>query len=253
MKVACISDMGRSREINEDDCTYYKYDNGWNLLIVADGMGGHNAGEVASKMAIKSITDYIKGDIKDNITNDGIINLIKHSVKKANDDIYSESINNTLYSGMGTTVSMAMISKHVMLVGHVGDSRVYILKDRELKRITNDHSLVAELLKSGTITEDEALHHPQKNIITRALGTENSVDVDIENIVVEQRDVVLLCTDGLTNMVTDKEIQEMLLSRSDINIAAQELVGLANNRGGYDNITVVIGEIAYQDKEVKQW
>jgi len=252
LKVACVTDMGKAREINEDSCNHCRLNDNYDLIIVADGMGGHNAGEVASVLAVKSITQYISQGIQNCASKAEVILLMRNAIQNANNEIYEESQKNISYSGMGTTLTMAMISKNVMLVGHVGDSRAYILKESKLLKITNDHSLVAELVKNGTITEEEALHHPQKNIITRALGTDNSVEVDIEDVEIKDGDVIFLCTDGLTNMISDKEIEEILINNPDADTAAAKLVGLANSLGGYDNITAAIGKTACPDREVKQ-
>lgn len=252
MKIACKTDMGRTREINEDNFAYLDIKGNRILLIVADGMGGHNAGEVASKIAVNSVMDYIKANIKDIINSSEVIELLKESIQKANSDIYKESINNSGCSGMGTTITAAFIYSGHVCIGHVGDSRAYIFKDGKLCMITNDHSLVAELLKNGTITEMEAQHHPQKNIITRALGTADDVEVDIELAQIDEGDIILLCTDGLTNMVCDEEIEEYLSDNTDVDAAASKLVNRANQLGGYDNITVIIGKAADTDSEVEQ-
>lgn len=252
MEVVCKTDKGRSRETNEDSCIHYKCEDSWNLIVVADGMGGHNAGEVASSIAVNSIKDYICNSMNCNIDSDMAVNILKDAINHANSSIYEESLINSNYSGMGTTVTAAIISNNVTLIGHVGDSRAYIFEKMKLNKITNDHSLVAELVRNGTITEEEAKCHPQKNIITRALGAEGNVEVDIEKVHTEPSDIVLLCTDGLTNMLSDKEIEEILLNSEDINLAASKLVDTANDLGGYDNITVVVAETAISDGEVRQ-
>lgn len=250
MEVACLTDMGKAREINEDSCSYLNINNVCDLLMVADGMGGHNAGEVASKIAVKSITDYLKANIK-NTDGEAIVEAIQKAIQKANNDIYHESIQNENFSGMGTTVTCAIVKSGVIYIGHVGDSRAYILKGGKLKKITSDHSLVAELVKNGTITEAEAMHHPQKNIITRALGIEEQVDIDIEKIPAASEDVFLLCTDGLTNMLEDPEIEGILNNIKSPGAAAKKLIDMANDAGGYDNITVVIGREIYSEGEVR--
>jgi Serine/threonine protein phosphatase len=244
--------MGKVREINEDSCCCHELNGDLTLIIVADGMGGHNAGEVASGIAVKSIADYIKSNLKDNITIEKLTCLMNEGIQNANSDIYTQSMSNPGYAGMGTTVTAAIVGNDDMVIGHVGDSRAYILKDGKLGKITNDHSLVAELVKNGTITEDEAMHHPQKNIITRALGTENSVKVDIGHIHIKADDCILLCTDGLSNMLCDREIEEILLGNSDIEAAVREMVDKANNAGGYDNITVVIAKQGSDKGGVRQ-
>ena len=252
MKVVCKTDIGRSRDVNEDNCGEYKFKNNWHLLIVADGMGGHNAGEVASSIAVKSIAENISRHMEHNIDNDGVVHILREAIIEANHSIYENSINDSKCSGMGTTVTAAMVSNNDMLIGHVGDSRAYLLEAGNLRKVTNDHSLVAELVKSGTITEDEANHHPQKNIITRVLGVEDEVEVDIEKVHIDTEDIAFLCTDGLTNMLSDMEIQDILLHSDDINLAADKLVEKANIMGGHDNITVIIAKITCSDGEVRQ-
>ena len=147
--------------------------------------------------------------------------------------------------------TIAIITKNAMIIGHVGDSRAYILKNNKLSRVTDDHSLVAELVKNGTITEMEAQHHPQKNIITRALGTGDTVEVDIDSISIDEGDTIILCTDGLTNMVCDSEIERILVNNDDVDAAARKLIDIANELGGHDNITLVIVKTDCPDREVK--
>ncbi len=252
LKALCISDLGRSRDINEDSCAYIKLKDDVYLLIVADGMGGHSAGEVASKMAVNSITDFFRNNLNNDKKLDDIKKLVQESILKANRDIYQNSILNSKYSGMGTTVTLALIYKGTMIVGHVGDSRAYLYKKGRLEKVTTDHSLVAELVKNGTITEAEALHHPQKNIITRALGVDEDIKIDIVVQEIEEGNRILLCTDGLSNMVYDDEIEERLKSYKDIEEAAHDMVDTANNRGGFDNITVIIAEVVKLSEEVER-
>lgn len=252
LKALCISDLGRSRETNEDSCAYIKLKDDVYLLIVADGMGGHSAGEVASKIAVNSITDFFRSNFDYDKKLDDIKKLVEESILKANMDIYQNSIINSKYSGMGTTVTLALIYKDIMIVGHVGDSRAYLYKRGQLEKVTSDHSLVAELVKNGTITEIEALHHPQKNIITRALGVDENIKIDIEVQKIEEGNKILLCTDGLSNMIYDDEIEERLKNYKDIEEAAHDMVDTANNRGGFDNITVVIAEVGKLSGEVEK-
>lgn len=252
MRLACMTDKGMARDINEDSCFCCKYENGWNLLIVADGMGGHNAGEVASSIAVKSISDYIGQRMGNDIDDINIECVLKDAILKANTDIHKESLEDISCSGMGTTVTAAMLSDAEMVVGHVGDSRAYIYKNSRLYKLTSDHSLVAELVKNGTITEDEAEHHPQKNVITRALGAKENVNVDIERVNITKGDIVILCSDGLSNMLPDKEIEKALEKGEDIEDIAQSLIDQANSLGGYDNITVAIAMAVGFDGGVKQ-
>jgi protein phosphatase len=243
--------MGRSREVNEDSCCYLELDSGWDLIIVADGMGGHNAGEVASRIAINSIAEYI-GSSMAGASDIDAVKIIESAVSGANNDIYMESLKNPDCSGMGTTVTAAMIKGDLLYFGHVGDSRAYILNKGKLNKITNDHSLVAELVRNGTITEDEAMFHPQKNIITRALGTEGNVQVDTGSISIEEGDIIILCTDGLTNMLCDSQIEDILVRNDSTEKAAQELIESANALGGFDNITVAVAKPVCPNKGVRE-
>lgn len=251
MEVAYLTDLGKAREVNEDSCCCTKLPGGCELLMVADGMGGHNAGEVASMIAVNSISDYLKVNI-DNPSEEKIVESVKNAIQKANENIYSESLQNESYSGMGTTVTCAVAFNGMLYIGHVGDSRAYIQKSGKLHKITSDHSLVAELVKNGTITEAEAMHHPQKNIITRALGIEDQVDIDIERVYMDPGDIFLLCTDGLSNMLEDMEIEKILNDMKSPGAAVRELIDRANDAGGYDNITVVIGRENCREGGVKK-
>lgn len=250
MDVVFLSDKGKVRETNEDSCFYEKIDEDVELLVVADGMGGHNAGEIASKIAIETIKNYIniKYD-KDRKNIDFLLNLLKESIIEANSKIYYKSIDNINYSGMGTTLTATIVWSNKMLIGHVGDSRAYIVRKDSLLKITNDHSLVAELVRKGSISEQEAREHPQRNIIMRALGTSKDIDVDMITFEIIQYDKILLCTDGLTNMLSDSEIINIIKSAKNIEEAIQNLIIIANDIGGIDNITVILA--CYNNCEVK--
>lgn len=252
MKIACLTDRGKARDNNEDSLVHQKIDSFTDLIIVADGMGGHNAGEIASSIAVKSIMNYILENKDGLLKHNEPEEIIKKAIIKANDDILHASVMDPHYSGMGTTATVALIHRDKVYFGHVGDSRGYILRNGKLTRITNDHSLVAELVKNGTITEAEAQHHPQKNIITRALGAENNVQVDTTAIDMDRNDIILLCSDGLTNLVDDAEIEEILNKYADPETATENLVQYANELGGYDNISVAVASAACSDDEVSQ-
>ena len=239
MEIGVKTSKGKIRETNQDSY-YISNDENCPLFIIADGMGGHKAGEVASKLAVEIISSSFENQIKNiEMDDNSIINAIKNSIWRANDEIYRKSIENEEYSGMGTTVTMAYETNGNIFIGHVGDSRAYLLRDNTLYQITKDHSLVEELVKNGTITREEARFHPQKNIITRAVGTNKEVEIDL---IVKERtkgDILLLCTDGLTNMLNDEEIKELLIINDDMQKACELLVQLSNEKGGLDNISVV--------------
>jgi len=239
MEVGAKTSIGRIRDINQDSY-YISPNNKYPLFIIADGMGGHKAGEIASKMAVEIISSSLENDSENIIMDENyIINRIKNSIWRANDEIYKKSLERNECSGMGTTVTLVWDINGKFYIGHVGDSRAYLLRGNNLYQITEDHSLVEELIRNGSISREEAKHHPQKNIITRAVGTNKDIEVDI---IVEDKykgDILLLCTDGLTNMLNDDEIKELLLVNENIQKACEYLVELSNNKGGFDNISVV--------------
>lgn len=220
--------------------------------IVADGMGGHKAGDVASSTATTVISEYINKRYSDELTYDDIKVVLLKAVEEANAKIYAESLHSKAKAGMGTTLVMCFIINNKVIVTHVGDSRVYIIRKNTIYKITKDHSLVAELVEEGTITEKEALNHPQKNIITRALGTDTVVDIDMCEFDLEDEDLILLCTDGLSNMLSDEEILTIVSESENVIISPKNLVDRANEKGGEDNITAVMlkyADILHQDEK----
>lgn len=239
MQIGIKTDVGQSRENNQDSY-YISSTADQPLFIIADGMGGHKAGEIASKMAIETVSNSLKKDLIDlELDDEEIKNKIENSIHQANEDIFKKSQEFEKFSGMGTTVTLAFIKDGKIFVGHAGDSRAYIYKDSNLSQITEDHTLVAELVKNGSINKEEARNHPQRNFITRAVGSSEEIKVDL---VVEyggKEDILLLCTDGLTTMLTDDEIKECLYKYDNVQIACEELVKYANNKGGFDNITIL--------------
>ena len=208
--------------------------------IVADGMGGHNAGDVASNMATNTISKYINKHYTDELSYDALKALLIKAVEESNRQILAESIKSREKTGMGTTLVMCFIINNKAIVTHVGDSRLYLIKKEKIHRMTKDHSLIAELIDEGKITETEALNHPQKNVITRAIGTDHIVDIDVYEFSLTDGDIILLCTDGLSNMISDDEIKDTILNSENVIIAPKNLVDLANKKGGADNITAVI-------------
>lgn len=230
------TDRGRVRDINEDKYLFVNDD--YVLIAVADGMGGHNAGEIASTVAIDEIMKYnLKGSFLDNTQK-----KLEECISVANSKIYEYSSSTPGCHGMGTTITLGVITEDKLYVANVGDSRAYIINDK-IEKVTVDHSYVEELKIMGRITEEEAKIHPNKNQITRAVGTESKVKIDIFSRKIEKGDIVLLCTDGLTNIVSDEEIKNIMYDSSNLQCAVDELVAMANNRGGNDNITVVAYKI----------
>ncbi|HHV38029.1 MAG TPA: Stp1/IreP family PP2C-type Ser/Thr phosphatase, partial [Tepidimicrobium sp.] len=210
------------------------------LFIIADGMGGHKAGEVASNMAIEIVSNQLV-EVLQKLTSDEeeIRNEIRSSIDIANEKIYKRSLIDERLSGMGTTITIAYINRWKVYIGHVGDSRAYILRKRTLHQLTRDHSLVEELIRNGSISEEEAKNHPQRNIITRAVGTNDDVEVDLIVGEIYEDDILLLCSDGLSNMLSDDEIEKILLNSSSMGEACENLVELSKDKGGFDNITVL--------------
>ena len=228
---AAVTDTGRKRRRNEDAFVVEPP-----LFAVADGMGGAQAGEIASRLA----ADALRDGATDGGGEDRVVSLIQ----AANRRVYERSHEDAAASGMGTTVTVALVGNAGVSIGHVGDSRAYRIRDGALEQLTEDHSLVAELIRSGQLSPEEAERHPQRSVITRALGTDPDVDVDVFTVESRHGDVFMLCSDGLTTMVPDDEILSVVEeSRDDLKAAAKQLVGRANRGGGEDNITVVFFEI----------
>lgn len=232
-----ITDTGRVRSSNQDSvfCEENAVGNFPNLFLVADGMGGHKAGDTASRMCIDEVVKQIRDT--ELITPVGVI---EQAVKAANEAIYKASNSRPELEGMGTTLVCATVMEDTAYVGNIGDSRMYLFRGG-LRQITVDHSLVEEMVQSGEIQKDEMRTHPNKNIITRALGTDVAVRPDCFEIEVQTGDVLLLCSDGLTNMLEDEEISNILNEHiSDMKEAGELLVEQANKAGGKDNISVVL-------------
>ncbi|KNF08744.1 serine/threonine phosphatase Stp [Gottschalkia purinilytica] len=240
MFICACSDIGKMREINQD-AYYYLDDEKLPIFIVADGMGGHKAGEIASNSSLRAVKEVYE-KYKEKILNKEveIAQFINESIKRANEEIRSEAEKEPSFKGMGTTLTMGIVFEKEIYIGHVGDSRAYLLRNKELVQITHDHSLVAELVRAGTITEEEAIVHPQKNIITRALGTDKEVEADIVTRELLEGDIILLCTDGLTNMVSNPRIKEIILNSSNLTDVCTVLANTANELGGIDNTTVMV-------------
>ena len=238
MRVYCETNKGLMRENNEDSFIVEESER-YNLYAVADGMGGHKAGEVASSIAIEVIRDCFKINIlKEDFK---APTFIIESIDAANDRIRKEALNKDEYSGMGTTITMAVIDLdvNIIYIANVGDSRAYIIRNDEIIQITEDHTYVNELIKDGEITREEAKHHPKRNVITRAVGSEEYVHADIFEIELIDNDVILLCTDGLTTHLSDEKILSTI-KEFGCEEGVQRLIKLANDSGGTDNITVII-------------
>jgi len=242
-----LTDVGRKRKGNEDSL-FVNPDQ--NLFVVADGMGGHAAGEVASRIAVESINEFIcltGGDeeitwpfgLDENISYDG--NRLKTAIRFANKRVIEATREKTEYEGMATTVAAILVDDTVANLGHVGDSRVYLFRGDGVRQLTSDHSWVNEQLLSGVISADQARSHPLRNVVTRALGGKADLQVEMQVHKIEAGDVLMLCSDGLTTMVPDDDMGKLVHQAGDDLVeAAKSLVAAANNRGGEDNITVLL-------------
>lgn len=244
-----LTHVGQVREHNED---YIDWDVSRGLIMLADGMGGHNAGEVASALAVNSIKEALYEVLSpdDPIEDLDYMELLKQAIVYANDEINRHSTEHPTCAGMGTTIVTSLFYDGTALFAHVGDSRIYRLRDNKLEQMTSDHSLVQEMVDNGFLTEEEAMNSASRNLITRALGIADEVDVDIVQDDIEVGDVYLHCSDGLTDLVTDKEILAILTNHAgDLESATQELVDLANEKGGKDNVSVILVSLnkAYSD------
>jgi PPM family protein phosphatase len=242
-----VSDVGRKRKGNEDSLFVNPEQH---LFVVADGMGGHAAGEVASKVAVESINEFVcltGGDeeitwpfgLDENISYDG--NRLKTAIRYANRKVLEATKEKSEYEGMATTVAAVLVDGDTANIGHVGDSRVYLLRGGEISQLTSDHSWVNEQIQSGVISADQARTHPLRNVVTRALGGKPDLQVDMQQHKGQAGDILLLCSDGLTTMIADDEIARLVREADgDVDKAAQSLVSSANAKGGEDNITVLL-------------
>ena len=233
------SDIGKAREINQD--YYYISDNEETpkIYILADGMGGYKGGEVASKLAVESAKNYIKNNFSNNFTEkEEILKLVANAIEYANMVVYEKSKEVQELEGMGTTLEVCLIYNNKAYIGHVGDSRIYRIRKEVIRKLTKDHSYVQQLVEDKKITREEAKTHPKKNMLTKALGCTPYVEPDLRARNFEKGDIFIMCSDGLTNMVEEKRIYELV--KEDVNTAVDKLISEANIAGGYDNITVII-------------
>lgn len=234
-----ITDIGERRKINQDYvyCCDTKIGNLPNLFIVADGMGGHNAGDYASRFCVEFFTERIK---ESNHTLP--ISAIETALKETNEALLEKAQEQIDFEGMGTTFVVATILDNKMYVANIGDSRLYVI-GKEMRQITEDHSLVEAMVKTGKLDREEARQHPNKNIITKALGANVDVEPDFFEVELEEGDTVLMCSDGLTNMLEDEYIIDIIREYKDPQAAADTLVKAANNNGGIDNISIILIKI----------
>ena len=241
LKFGFRTDRGFNRQLNEDHCNVLVgYSGVPPCFVIADGMGGHKCGDVASKQAVDSVSNHLLMANWDTLE---ISELLKNIIIDVNKELYKYSMLDESTQGMGTTLIITALKDRKLYIGHVGDSRVYLIRGNSIEKKTSDHSFIEELIKNGTITKDEAINHPKRNVITRAVGYEHDLQVDTYEIDVLEKDEILVCTDGLTNMLSEEEILEIIKNAEDAQVACDTLIENANNKGGEDNITVIVGKI----------
>ncbi len=239
MRVFTKTDIGKVRSMNQDSFFVSENENGLKLYILADGMGGYKGGEIASKVATTAVSKFIteKFDEIDK-SKDSILDLLEDAITFANSAIYEESEQDEELQDMGTTLEVLLIYKNKIYIGHIGDSRIYRIRKNNMKKITTDHSYVEKLIQDGDITREEAYNHPKKNLLMKALGTDKEVDPDLIYTVLSKNDMLIICSDGLTNMITEAEILNIVKESSPEDVV-NVLVEEANESGGLDNITVI--------------
>jgi len=241
------TDIGKVRPHNEDNGAVAEGMYGQMLALVADGMGGHQAGDIASAMAKDGMLNYWH-EITEPFTPEDAEKWLLKTVSKVNEELFDYSQNHPGCEGMGTTLVAAVCSEEFVTFSNVGDSRVYLFAEDELTQISEDHSLVRELVRSGQLSEEEAEHHPRKNVLLRALGTEQTIEVDIETISWKNGSILLLCSDGLTNKLSNQDIQNQLTIDQGLESISQKLLKQANDYGGEDNITITL--VRHKTKDV---
>ena len=239
MKVFAKSDIGKAREMNQDAYYASQPSDTVGLYIVADGMGGYNGGEVASTLAVTAAKNFIENNFAETEhTKEKLQELVKNAIEYANMLVYEKSKEVPELEGMGTTIEVALVHNNRVYIGHVGDSRVYRIRKEFIRKITTDHSYVEKLVKDGKISKEEATNHPKKNMLTKALGCTSFVEPDVTVKGFLKDDILVLTSDGLTNMVKDQEIYAII--KDNIEVATDKLIDKANENGGLDNITVII-------------
>lgn len=238
MKTFSRTDVGKMREVNQDYVFVSEQPIGNipNLLIVADGMGGHKAGDFASRFVVEEVKKSLA-----NSTQGGPEAIIKEAILSANHKLIETAKKDSRLEGMGTTLVVATVIEHTLYFANIGDSRLYLIND-EIKQLSRDHSFVQDMVRLGGIAPEEAKHHPDKNIITRAIGAKENVEIDFFEYHLKKGDIILMCTDGLSNMMEDIQILQIVKQSRDVVEAVEQLIEKANNNGGSDNIGVIVAE-----------
>ena len=245
MQIAYGSDRGKNRKVNEDYVSWFTNRAKQPLLLLCDGMGGHRAGDVASEMAVSHMGEAWKlTEFRDC---EQVSRWLLDTIQKVNRLIFQKSLDYADLDGMGTTLVAATYVDRELVIAHVGDSRAYLYRNYQLKQLTEDHSLVHELVKSGEITVEEARKHPQKNVVTRSVGTRETIQVDLTSMPIATEDLLILCTDGLSNMIEEDQIKDILKDWSSLDDKVETLINAANDAGGLDNISLILA--AFSDRE----
>lgn len=242
LRIAGYTDTGIRREYNQD---HIGFDQELGIAVLADGMGGHKAGEVAAHMTVKFVLEKLQElvlqETSVSITGSQLLEFVSNTISSSNTEIFRAQEAEEAYKGMGTTIVATVVIGSQLYVGHVGDSRLYLYRSRTVKRLTKDHSLVQDLIDRGFYTEREARGASVGHVVTRAMGTRSDVDVDTAEVTLLPYDLLLLCSDGLTDMVSDWQIAEIIDENcTDLEVAAKKLIALANHYGGKDNISVIL-------------
>lgn len=242
MKIYAETDIGMIRQMNQDAYYISEENDNYKLCILADGMGGYTGGEIASRLACMSTAQYIKENFEDEkqYAKEEIMEIIKQAMEYSNKIVYEKSREEKELEQMGTTLEVCLIYNNRVHIGHIGDSRIYRIRQGIMRKITVDHSYVQKLVKDGKITKEEAINHPKKNMLMKALGCEEKIEPDVMVKGFSANDIILICSDGLTNMISEQEIYNIIAT--DLQNATQNLIRKAKELGGYDNITVIIIE-----------
>lgn len=239
MKIASKTDTGLVRNSNQDSYAAGELMDGTAWAVVCDGMGGANGGNVASANAVKIISEYISSSYHENMNSNSIRTLLQSAICGANVRLYDMAHTIESLEGMGTTVVAAIVSNGMLHITHAGDSRAYLVRDNKLIQITKDHSIVQSMVDKGQLTQEEAKSHPKRNVITRALGVTENIDFEYNETEFYEGDQILICTDGLTNYVSENDI-EKVISDNNFYEYPKKLIDIANEKGGGDNITIVV-------------
>ncbi len=242
MNIYSCTDKGQVRSSNQDAFITGTFDDGTVWAVVCDGMGGASGGNVASRLAVDHFSASFKAGYRSDMSESSMKNLLNSAISAANIRVFDKSRENSELNGMGTTIVVAVITGKTLIFAHMGDSRGYVCSNGELKQITRDHSIVQSMIENGKLSAEEARFHPRKNVITRALGVDESVKVEFNICDIDENDSILLCTDGLTNYVETGVIQSIILNNVPVD-KANALIQEANKNGGGDNITAIVIEI----------